>query len=114
MSSPAALTDGPRSHVLTHRDIIAPGEAYEAPLPATGKELTFSLPTGPKPPEDWQATLILGLESPDTTAPAVTLNGRPSPACGRWRSDMPCPPLLRRDGGRAAGKRSAADQSRFR
>jgi hypothetical protein len=76
MSSLATLTQGPRSHVLTHRDIVAPGEKYEAPLPATGKALTFSLPTGPKPPEDWQVTLVLGLATPENTAaPAVTVNG---------------------------------------
>ncbi|MHC4887053.1 MAG: glycoside hydrolase family 10 protein [Planctomycetota bacterium] len=76
MSSLSAVTEGPRSHVLTFRDIVEPAEDYTPPLPATGKDLTFSLPTGPKPPEDWQATLVLGVEaSGSSAAPAVTVNG---------------------------------------
>jgi hypothetical protein len=76
MSSLSALTAGPRSHVLTFRDIVEPAENYTPPLPATGEQLSFELPIGPRPPADWQVTLLLGMEAGERRAvPVVTVNG---------------------------------------
>ncbi|MEW6355550.1 MAG: hypothetical protein AB1696_04430 [Planctomycetota bacterium] len=67
----------PRRHGVTYRDVVVPGETYQAPLPASGRELTFALPLGPKPPADWQAAAIIEVEakSADGGEPAVTVNG---------------------------------------
>ena len=67
----------PRRHGVTYREIVVPGEDYRAPLPATGRELSFDLPLGPKPPADWQAEAIVEVAGQETEqdAPAVTVNG---------------------------------------
>jgi hypothetical protein len=76
MASLSALSRLPRRHAITYRDIVAPGEAYCPPLPAAGASLRFRLPTGPRPPADWRATLEIGLDPvPGQGRPAVTVNG---------------------------------------
>lgn len=76
MHSLDALNALPRRHAITWRDIIGHGEAYTPPLPATGKTLSFELPTGPKPPEGSTVTLELRLVQAAEAPPAlVTVNG---------------------------------------
>ncbi len=50
---------------MTHREVVVPGEYYRAPLPATGRVLSFQLPLGPTPPDDWNAQAIVELASRD-------------------------------------------------
>ena len=83
-SSLGELCKLPRRHGVTYRDVVVPGEPYPAPLPTTGRELSFSLPLGPKPPADYQAEALIeiaGHES-DAAAPAVSVNH----GAGRLRS----------------------------
>jgi len=65
----------PRRHGVTYRDVVVPGEQYRAPLPAIGRELSFSLPLGPKPPDGWQAEAIIEVEGTEQDAPTVAVNG---------------------------------------
>ena len=73
----AELCKLPRRHVVTHREVVVPGEVYRAPLPASGRELSFNLPFGPKIPADWQAHAIIevGAQPAERDAPAVSVNG---------------------------------------
>lgn len=88
----------PRRHAVTYRDVVVhrelycarcqarkgPGERYLAPLPATGRGLSFNLPLGPRPPADYQAGALIetaGQEA-DAAAPAVSVNG----VAGKLRS----------------------------
>ncbi len=66
----------PRRHVVTHREVLVPGEDYRAPLPATGRMLSFNLPLGPTPPADWQAEAIIEMTPQDENAgaPQVRVN----------------------------------------
>ncbi|HEX4144770.1 MAG TPA: hypothetical protein VHY91_14790 [Pirellulales bacterium] len=77
----------PRRHAVTYRDIVAPGEAYHPPLPATGKEFAFELPLGPKPPADWQAdaTIEVAALPTDGAPPAVSVGG----VAAEFRTDEP-------------------------
>ncbi|MCX6994210.1 MAG: hypothetical protein NT011_13855 [Kiritimatiellaeota bacterium] len=68
MSSLETISALPRRHAITWRDIVGPGENYQAPLPATGKVLCFQLPTGPRPAREAEVTLI------------VQVKGAPAPA----------------------------------
>lgn len=80
MSTLANLARLPRRHVMTYRDIIGPGEKYKAPLPVEGASLSFRLPTGPKPPDTWQAELFLGFDpapAANGTFPRVSVNDQP-------------------------------------
>ena len=56
---------------------MVPGEAYRPPLPASGKELSFTLPLGPVPPADWQVEATIEVTAPraDAASPAVSVNG---------------------------------------
>ena len=67
----------PRRHAVTYRDVVVPGEVYRAPLPASGREVSFDLPLGPKPPTDWQAEAVVEVAGQGTEqdAPAVAVNG---------------------------------------
>jgi hypothetical protein len=67
----------PRRHAVTYRDVTAPGEVYRAPLPASGKELSFILPLGPAPPKGWQAEATIELSAPraGSVPPALHVNG---------------------------------------
>jgi hypothetical protein len=85
MSSLNSLLKLPRSIGITPRDILAPGEKYQAPLPATGQEVVFPMKLGPIPDNHWRCDLLIGLDpSPDTSMPApmVAVNGRPCEVCG--------------------------------
>jgi hypothetical protein len=64
-SSLAELCKLPRRHVVTHREVVVPGENYRAPLPATGRELSFHLPLGPTPPADWRAEAMIEMAPND-------------------------------------------------
>ena len=55
----------PRRHVVTHREVVVPGEDYRAPLPAIGRGLSFHLPLGPTPPNEWKAQVIVEVASQD-------------------------------------------------
>ena len=70
----------PRRHVVTHREVLVPGENYRAPLPASGRELSFSLPLGPSPHAGWQAEAIIELAARNgkNGTPAVCVNGVPT------------------------------------
>ncbi len=61
----------PRRHAVTYRDVLVPGDAYRPPLPASGNELSFTLPLGLAPPAEWQveATIeVLAAPGAGTTA----------------------------------------------
>ena len=47
MASLDSLLKLPRRVGVTYRDITAPGEQYQSPLPVTGATLTFSVGIGP-------------------------------------------------------------------
>ena len=71
----------PRRHVVTYRDVLAPGEAAAHPLPATAGLCQFRLKTGPKP-VGRTVEVVLEMES----APADPANGL------RVRvNSVPCP-----------------------
>ena len=59
MTSLATLQALPRHHAITYRDIIGPNESYRPPLPVTGKELSWTMATGPTPPADWVCELVI-------------------------------------------------------
>ncbi len=78
MTSLSALQAVPRTIGVTYRDVIAPNETYIAPLPAKGKEATFSMKIGPQPPVGWHRELVIGLdvsERTSTSRPQVFLDG---------------------------------------
>lgn len=67
----------PRRHAVTFRDVIIPGEAYRAPLPASGTQFSFPLPLGPAPGAGWQAEALIEIVSPLAAdpPPIVSING---------------------------------------
>lgn len=75
-SSLAELCKLPRRHVVTHREVVVPGEDYRAPLPVTGRELSFYLPLGPTPAADWRAEAIIEVapQNGNSDAPCVSVN----------------------------------------
>lgn len=75
------LQSEPRTHAVTLREIVAPGENYRQPLPANGRELTFALPLGPKPPADWRVELRVEVEAAAGAAPV---------ALRAWINSAPC------------------------
>jgi len=71
----------PRRHAVTYRDVRAPGEPADHPLPATGSQCAFRLQTGPKPVAR-KVELLLELEAPkegELLPPTVRVNGTPCP-----------------------------------
>lgn len=80
MTSLAALQQVPRTIGVTYRDVTAPGEPYQAPLPAKGKEARFTMKLGPEPPPGWRREAVIGF---DVTAgaprskPHVSVDGNP-------------------------------------
>jgi hypothetical protein len=60
MASLDSLLKQPRCVGITYRDITAPGEKYQAPLPATGKEVEFSIRHGPIPGNRRTCELLVG------------------------------------------------------
>jgi hypothetical protein len=75
-SSLTELCELPRRHVVTHREVVLPGEDYRAPLPVTGRELSFHLPLGPTPPADWRAEVLIDFAPHDGhfQNPSVSVN----------------------------------------
>jgi len=67
----------PRRHMVTHREVVVPGEDYRSPLPASGTALSFELPLGPKPLDGWQAQAIIEVapSGADRGDPALAVNG---------------------------------------
>lgn len=80
MTSLTAVKEVPRTIGVTYRDVVAPGEAYQPPLPAKGKEATFTMKLGPAPPESWRRELVIGFgagaDAPPSR-PLVFVDGGP-------------------------------------
>ena len=75
MASIESLDKLPRRHAVTFRDVRAPGEPADAPLPASGKLCAFRLQTGPKP-TGRAVELLLELEGPpEKEPPRARVNG---------------------------------------
>ena len=84
MGSLDALDKLPRRHALTHRDVRAPGEPSDDPLPASGTACAFRLQTGPKP-EGRTVEVLLGLDPASAAPPEVRVNGVVCPGPPRPR-----------------------------
>jgi hypothetical protein len=79
MSSLDTLRTLPRSVGITYRDITAPSEVYQPPLPATGKELLFPMRLGPVPDHRWSCALSIEfatLQNSTFAMPAAFVNGK--------------------------------------
>ena len=90
MNSLGALRKLPRSVALTYRDIRVSGEHYRPPLPATGKQLSFSLNPGPMPLYPWECVLTIAVKPTrdrSEPSPTVTVNGKPCPLRGAEPKD---------------------------
>jgi len=77
MEDPKSLSRLPRCHAITYRDVHAPGEPIDHPLPAAGSPCTFQLQTGPKP-LGRKVEVLLEVEFPKATElapPTVRVNG---------------------------------------
>ncbi len=80
MASLDTLRQLPRRVGVTYRDIVAEGEKYRPPLPATGKELVFPMTVGPLPDGPSVCEVTVGLAaSKDATSgvPAISVNNKP-------------------------------------
>jgi hypothetical protein len=80
MASLDSLLKLPRCVGITYRDITAPGENYQAPLPATGKEVEFSMRLGPIPGNRRTCELVVGFapsQGATVSAPTASVNGKP-------------------------------------
>ena len=81
MAAPADLVKQPRRHVVTFSDVNHPdgnegwGKTGKTQLPAAGPDVVLTLPTGPRPPADWQAELTLRLDPVPARPPVVQVNG---------------------------------------
>lgn len=71
MTSLDTLQGVPRTIGVTYRDIIAPGESYQPPLPVEGKEASFTMKCGPDPPDHWRREVVIGIAAA-AGAPAST------------------------------------------
>ncbi|HHX41869.1 MAG TPA: family 10 glycosylhydrolase [Armatimonadetes bacterium] len=74
LGSPERLSEAPRWHAVTYRDIVGPDEEYRPPLPAVGRTVRFDVPVSPAPGRDWPVRVILGLEDAPEP-PAIRVNG---------------------------------------
>jgi len=74
MRSLETLKELPRRVAVTYRDIVAPGESYRPPLPATGAALDFSIVLGPPPSGPWASEIALDCTC--ESAPDVLVNGQ--------------------------------------
>lgn len=80
MTSLASLQEVPRTIGVTYRDIIAPGESYQAPLPAQGKEASFTMKLGSEPPKNWRREVVIGVAAEagePPSRPLVSMDGDP-------------------------------------
>ena len=78
MASLDSLEKMPRRVGVTFRDVTAPGEKYQPPLPATGGNAAFSLNLGPVPSDRWLCDLVIEYSSGQgdrTAAPKVFFDG---------------------------------------
>ncbi len=71
MISLDALRDVPRTIGVTYRDIIAPGESYQPPLPAQGTAANFTMKCGPEPPEHWRREVVVGIAAAAGAPPST-------------------------------------------
>jgi len=78
MQSIEALDRLPRRHAVTFRDIHAPGEPWDAALPATGAILPFRMQTGPKPTSR-EVEALIEVSSAETATPELRVNSVPCP-----------------------------------
>ena len=80
MISLDSLQKMPRRVGVTFRDVRAPNEKYQPPLPATGREAVFSVNLGPVPSDRWLCDVVIeyspGREDA-TFAPKVFVDGGP-------------------------------------
>jgi len=76
-SSLTALLKRSRRHAVTYRDVTFLGEDYRAPLPASGRALSFDLPLGPVPAAGWQVEASIEVAAGDAKGapPSVSING---------------------------------------
>lgn len=80
MTSLDTLQAVPRTMAVTYRDIIAPGESYQPPLPAKGKEASFTMKLGSEPPENWRREVVIGFDAgagAPPSKPLVSVDGSP-------------------------------------
>ncbi len=94
----ATLDALPRRHAVTFRDVRAPGEPADHPLPARGRVAQFRLPTGPRPTGRAVAVevgLATGLPAPRVRVNSA-LCGDPTALDDGWR--YPVPPTALADG----------------
>jgi len=76
MADKESLSGLARCHAVTYRDVRAPGEPADHPLPATGNQCAFQLQTGPKP-VGRKVQVFLELEAGkgvDPSPPTVRVN----------------------------------------
>ena len=84
MRSAEELAKLPRRHPVTYRDVRAPGEPNDDPLPATGTLCSFRLHTGPKPAGRKVELLLELAESSQAASPSeVRANGVVCPPAGQ-------------------------------
>jgi hypothetical protein len=103
MASLDSLLRLPRCVGITYRDVTAPNESYRPPLPASGKDLTFSLNLGPVPDGHRACQALIGLTPSPGMPPTVLINGKPcqlrsdttSGAMRLLRADVPAAALAK-------------------
>ena len=79
MRSIESLDKLPRRHALTYRDVLAPGEPPDDPLPAVGRTCTFRIQTGPKPAASRKVELLLEFAKAPSAPPRVRVNDTECP-----------------------------------
>ena len=75
MGSIETLDKLPRRHAVTYRDVRAPGEPADGPLPATGTVRAFRIQTGPKPSPQRKVEVLFELKDPPAKPPKARVNG---------------------------------------
>lgn len=86
MRSLDALQAAPRTVGVTYRDVVAPGEPYQPPLPTRGAEARFAMKFGPEPPAGWRREAVISLDPEADSPPAkpqLTVDGDPCDLIGR-------------------------------
>jgi hypothetical protein len=80
MASLDSLLKQPRRVGVTYRDITAPDEKYQSPLPATGKEFVFPIRLGPVPDSRRPCEVLIEFLPPQgatVPVPTVLFDGQP-------------------------------------
>ena len=73
------VDDVPRRVGVTYRDVTAPGEKYQPPLPVTSGKAVFSVSLGPVPSDRWLCDLAIEYSSGQgdrESTPMVFFDGR--------------------------------------